>query len=221
MSLYVDCAFLDDIINIASIVPLAGVTTNPSIMLAAHEKGQHITPSALLEELLSKVSGTIFIQPGTTGEQDMYAEASRYIEAMPLRVIPKLPMTRNGMRVAQRLKSANRRIAFTAVTTVSQAYCAAMTGADFIIPYYNRLTRAGIDAGERIAQIAEILHNQRLDSRILAASIKSTAEAAEALLAGAHDLTIVPQVLEDMVVDPASEEAVVKFTQDWHKMNNL
>ncbi len=221
MSLYVDCAFLDDIINIASIVPLAGVTTNPSIMLAAHEKGQHITPSALLEELLSKVSGTIFIQPGTTGEQDMYAEASRYIEAMPLRVIPKLPMTRNGMRVAQRLKSANRRIAFTAVTTVSQAYCAAMTGADFIIPYYNRLTRAGIDAGERIAQIAEILHNQRLDSRILAASIKSTAEAAEALLAGAHDLTIVPQVLQDMVVDPASEEAVVKFTQDWHKMNNL
>ncbi len=221
MSLYVDCAFLDDIINIASIVPLAGVTTNPSIMLAAHEKGQHMTPSALLEELLSKVSGTIFIQPGTTGEQDMYAEASRYIEAMPLRVIPKLPMTRNGMRVAQRLKSANRRIAFTAVTTVSQAYCAAMTGADFIIPYYNRLTRAGIDAGERIAQIAEILHNQRLDSRILAASIKSTAEAAEALLAGAHDLTIVPQVLQDMVVDPASEEAVVKFTQDWHKMNNL
>jgi TalC/MipB family fructose-6-phosphate aldolase len=221
MALYVDCAFLDDIINIASIVPLAGVTTNPSIMLAAHEKGQRITPSALLEELLSKVSGTIFIQPGTTGEQDMYAEASRYIQAMPDRVIPKLPMTRDGMRVAQRLKSANRRIAFTAVTTVSQAYCAAMTGADFIIPYYNRLTRTGVDAGERIAQIAEILHNQRLDSRILAASIKSTAEAAEALLAGAHDLTIVPQVLQDMVVDPASEEAVVKFAHDWQKMNNL
>jgi TalC/MipB family fructose-6-phosphate aldolase len=221
MALYVDCAFLDDIINIASIVPLAGVTTNPSIMLAAHEKGQRITPSALLEELLSKVNGTVFIQPGATSEQDMYAEAARYIETMPDRVIPKLPMTRNGMVVARRLKAAHRRFAFTAVTTVSQAYCAALAGADFIIPYYNRLTRAGVDAGERIAQIAEILHNQRLDARILAASIKSTAEAAEALLAGAHDLTIVPQVLQDMVIDPASEEAVVKFTYDWRKMNNL
>jgi TalC/MipB family fructose-6-phosphate aldolase len=221
MALYVDCAFLDDIINIASLVPLAGVTTNPSIMLAAREKGQRMTPSALLEEMLSKVSGTIFIQPGATGEHDMYAEAARYIETMPDRIIPKLPMTRNGLLVARRLKTERRRIAFTAVTTISQAYCATMAGADFIIPYYNRLTRAGVDAGERIAQIAEILHNQRLDSRILAASIKSTAEAAEALLAGAHDLTIVPQVLQDMVIDPASEEAVAKFTQDWYKVNNL
>ncbi len=221
MALYVDCAFLDDIIHIASVVPLAGVTTNPSIMLAAREKGQSMTPSALLLELLDKVGGTIFIQPGATGEHDMYTEATRYIEIMPDRVIPKLPMTRNGLLVARRLKLAHRRIAFTAVTTVSQAYCAAMAEADFIIPYYNRLTRAGVDAGERIAQIAEILHNQRLDSRILAASIKSPAEAAEALLAGAHDLTIVPQVLHDMVIDPASEEAVARFTQDWYKMNNL
>ena len=40
-------------------------------------------------------------------------------------------------------------------------------------------------------------------------------------LAGAHDLTVVPQVLQEMVVDPASEEAVVKFTQDWQKMKIL
>jgi TalC/MipB family fructose-6-phosphate aldolase len=221
MALYVDCAFLDDIINIANIVPLAGVTTNPSIVLAAYERGQRLAPTQLLEELLNKVSGTIFIQPGATGEQDMYTEAARYIEARPDRVIPKLPMTRNGMRVAQRLKAEDRRIAFTAVTTVSQAYCAAMIGADFIIPYYNRLTRSGVDAGERLSQIAEILHTQGLKSRILAASIKSAVEATEALLAGAHDLTVVPQVLQEMVVDPASEEAVVKFTQDWQKMKIL
>jgi transaldolase len=40
MTLYVDCAFLHDIMDVARTVPLAGVTTNPSILLAARTKGQ-------------------------------------------------------------------------------------------------------------------------------------------------------------------------------------
>ncbi len=33
MALYVDSAYLDDITQVAQIVPLAGVTTNPTILL--------------------------------------------------------------------------------------------------------------------------------------------------------------------------------------------
>jgi len=47
------------------------------------------------------------------------------------------------------------------------------------------------------------------------------AMATDALLAGAHDLTIAPQVLLDMVGDPLSEEAIEKFSQDWQKLNEL
>jgi transaldolase len=38
-------------------------------------------------------------------------------------------------------------------------------------------------------------------------------------IAGAHDLTVTPQVLMEMVRDPLTEEAVERFTQDWQKMN--
>jgi len=96
-----------------------------------------------------------------------------------------------------------------------------MAGADFIIPYYNRLERAGVDASERVAQMAELLHNQQLGSRILAASIKTASEAERALMAGAHDLTIAPEVLLGMVQDAQSEQAVEKFAVDWHKMKNM
>jgi transaldolase len=34
MALYIDCSFLNDITNVASTVPLAGVTTNPSIIFS-------------------------------------------------------------------------------------------------------------------------------------------------------------------------------------------
>ncbi len=221
MALYIDSAFLDDITNVARTVPLAGVTTNPTILLAALERGQALAPLSLLNKLLHVLDGTIFMQPGEAEEERMYRQALTYIEADPARVIPKIPMMQTGMRVARKLKQQNHRIAFTAVTSVAQAYNAAMVQADFIIPYYNRLQRSGVDAAERISQMAELLHNDHLSTRILVASIKSPQEATDALLAGAHDLTIAPQVLLDMVGDPLSEEAIEKFSQDWQKLNEL
>src|SRR5260221_5707306 len=59
------------------------------------------------------------------------------------------------------------------IMKVAQAYSSAVLGADFVIPYYNCLERAGVDAGERIAEMAELLHSQSLPTRILAASIHS------------------------------------------------
>ncbi len=221
MALYIDSAFLHDIMNVAQTVPVAGVTTNPTILLAARERGQDLSPQGVLEAVLRSTDGTIFMQPGASKEEEVYAEGLAYIQAAPDRVIPKIPMTHTGLRVARRLKQQQHRIAFTAVTSVAQVYSAALAGADFMIPYYGRLERSGIDASERIAEMADVLHNARLSTRILAASIKSPQDAACALLAGAHDLTIAPQLLMEMVTDPLTEEAIERFTQDWQKMNKL
>ncbi len=222
MALYIDSAYLSDIIPVAQTIPLAGVTTNPSILLAARERGQQLDMLSLIRELQRILDGFILVQPGAAEEEEMLKEAVSYIEVDPVRVIPKIPMTQIGMRVVLRLRKLQRQhIAFTAVTSVAQAYSAAMAGAQFIIPYYNRLERSGVDASERVSQMAELLHNQQLSSRIMAASIKSSAEATAALLAGAHDLTVAPQVLSEMVRDPQSEQAVEKFGQDWQKMKNL
>ena len=218
MALYVDSAFLHDIMNVARTVPLAGVTTNPTILLAAHECGQNLHPQAVLEALLQGLSGTIFMQPGATEEEEMYQQAMAYIGTDPARVIPKIPMTHTGIRVARRLRRQNFAIAFTAVSSVAQAYSAAIVQADFIIPYYNRLQRSGVDASERISHMAKLLHRYSFPTRILAASIKSPEDATQALLAGAHDLTVAPAVLLAMLTDPLSEEAVEKFTQDWLKL---
>ena len=217
MALYIDSAFLNDITLVTQTVPIAGVTTNPSILLAARERGQEASPQVLLDALLRETNGLIFMQPGATVEEEMLAEALAYIEAAPKQVIPKIPMTHMGMRVARKLKQQQHRLAFTAVTSVAQAYNAAMVGADFVIPYYGRLERAGINAGQRIAEMAKLLQSTHPTTRILVASIKSPVDAANALLAGAHDLTVTPGVLMEMVIDPLTEEAVKKFSNDWQR----
>ncbi|MBX5450113.1 transaldolase family protein [Thermogemmatispora sp.] len=222
MALYVDTAFIDDITNVARTVPLAGATTNPTLLLAARERGQRLSPHQVLEALLATLSGHVFMQPGASDEEEMYREALSYIEMAPERVIPKIPMNQVGMRVARRLSSQGYALAFTAVTTVPQTYCALQVRADFVIPYYNRLERSGIDAPTRIAQMASLCRSQEPSTtRVLVASLKTPEEAARALLAGAHDLTAPPQVLLDLISDPLSEEAIQRFHRDWEKMNKL
>src|SRR5437899_8232263 len=93
MALYIDSAFLHDILKVVTSVPVAGVTTNPTLMLQAQERGQDLKPQSLLNELLSKIGGTIFIQPGAINEVEMHFQALAYIQAAPDRVIPKIPMT--------------------------------------------------------------------------------------------------------------------------------
>lgn len=221
MALYVDSAYLDDITAVAQTVPLMGITTNPTLLLDARQRGQRLTVPELLTHLVQQVKGTIFMQPSLADEEQAYRDVLSYILIDPERVVPKIPMTQAGLRLALRLHAEGHHMAFTAVTTVSQAYMAAMAGAEYIIPYYNRLRRSGVDPSERISQMARVLANQSQPTRILAASIKSSTEASEALLSGAHDLTAPPAVLLGMVTDPETEEAIAHFERDWTKMNNL
>ena len=218
MAIYIDSAYLADIQGVIHLAPLSGVTTNPTLLLAAQEKGQRIRALDILTHLLQLVPGDIFMQPPVLTVEDGYQEALRYIQVAPERVVPKIPITEVGIQIAQQLHTEGHRIAFTAVTTVAQAYLASLVGAQFIIPYYNRLRRSGVDPHERISQMALAFSRQQAPTRIMAASIKSTAEAASAILAGAHDLTIAPQILQDMINDPETIEAVDKFESDRKKL---
>lgn len=221
MALYIDSASLEDIKTVARTVPLSGVTTNPTILLNAYQQGQKLHAQEVLGQLLATIDGKVFMQPSVIEEESSYQETLTYIQVDPDRVIPKIPMTEAGMRVARRLCKQEYHVAFTAVTTISQAYTAAMVGADFVILYYNRLRRCGADPFERVSKIASLFHSQQLPTRIMAASIKSSIEASEALTSGAHDLTVPPQVLLDMVRDPETEKAVQQFEQNYSKLKNL
>src|SRR5579872_6334278 len=193
MALYIDSAYLDDITNVVQTLDVAGVTTNPTILLSAYERGQTLPLPELIEKLWRACGGDVFVQPGATDEREMGQQAreaihiGRHLDTSKQRVIPKLPMTPVGVRVAKRLKDQqrHRRIAFTAVNTTAQAYVAGVMGAEFIIPYYNRMERASENAGQRIAEMAKVLRDHQFTTRILAASIKTQREAANALLAGA------------------------------------
>src|SRR5690349_4524335 len=101
MALYIDSAYLDDIIAVARTLPLAGVTTNPTILLAARERGQAHSPQALLGRLLATVSGDIFMQPSLANEKQAFQDALHFKQVAPDRVVLKIAMTQAGLRLVQ------------------------------------------------------------------------------------------------------------------------
>jgi TalC/MipB family fructose-6-phosphate aldolase len=217
MGLFVDSAYLDDVADVCASYPITGVTTNPSIMLAAYERGQRLDDLGVLRELLRLCEGPVFAQPSRSTDDALYAAASRYLAVAPNRIVLKLPITPIGVRVGLRVTREGGRIAFTAVSSLSQAYCGATTGAGWIIPYFGRLRRAGADPCDLIARMGRLLAQQGGTTRILAASIKTPADLAEATLVGAHDVTAEPAVIQTLLVDPLTEAAMRQFDADWQR----
>lgn len=218
MALYVDSAYLKDVEEICTGYPVAGVTTNPTILLAAIERGQRLNDVEVLRHLLDICSGPVFMQPTASDADGLRSAALRYVEIDAARVVLKLPMNLVGIKTARLLAHENMLVSFTAVATVAQAYCGVLAGAAWIIPYFGRLRRSGLDPCQVITDMARVVSSQIGAARILAASVKSSGDVVEATLAGAHDVTAPPEVIRGLSEDILSEEAVARFAVDWERV---
>lgn len=218
MALYVDSAYIDDARALSATYPIAGVTTNPSILLAAHQQGQRLDDLGVLRALLDVTAGPVFMQPTAETHDLLRAAALRYVEEDTARVVLKLPTNEAGLRLANELRPQGVRFSFTACYSLAQAYCAIHAGAEWIIPYFGRLRRSGTDPCARVEQMARLVSFQATETRILAASLKSPADVVEATLAGVHDVTVPPEVIRAMCVEPLTDTAVSQFAADWETL---
>lgn len=218
MALLVDSAWLEDVAQVCRDFPVLGVTTNPTILLAARERGQRLALDDLAGQLLALCSGPVFLQPMAEGADDLVATGRAWMAIDPARVVLKLPMTANGLRAGKMLRSDGARIAYTAVYTLPQAYAGMLAGAEWIIPYFGRLRRAGLDACDRVGEMAQLLQAQGTATRLLVASLRSADDVIEATLAGAHDITAQPDVIRSLVQSPLTNDALVTFTSDWQNL---
>jgi TalC/MipB family fructose-6-phosphate aldolase len=224
MALFVDSAYLAEVEAVCAAYPIAGVTTNPSILLAAAERGQRLSDLEVLRELLQLCRGAVLMQPMVAMADDdagLRAAAERYIAVAPERVVPKLPPTEAGLRAGMALVQNGARVAYTAVCSLAQAYCAGQAGATWVIPYFGRIRRAGEDASERVARMARLFAQQQSPTRILIASIKSPADLIEATTAGAHDVTAPSDVIRALLRDELSEAAFAQFARDAERVRSV
>lgn len=211
MELYLDTSDVQALKKLAAIFPLAGVTTNPSIVAAGKKPLEVLLPE-LLEALGGQ--GRLFAQVMATQAEEMVEEA-RKLRAIVSDLVVKVPVTPQGLAAIKLLKAEGIPTLGTAVYGAAQGMFSALAGADYVAPYVNRVDAQGGDGIQTVVELQQLLTLHAPHAKVLAASFKTPRQALDCLLAGCESITLPLDVAQQMISYPAVDAAVAKFEQDW------
>lgn len=211
MELYLDTADVIAVKRLARVLPLQGVTTNPSIIAKEGKSLWEVLPA--LRDALGG-TGKLFAQVIANDSERMVTEAVMMTERVS-GVIVKIPTTAEGLAAIKKLNTMNIATLGTAVYGAGQGLLAAMAGAAYVAPYVNRVDAQGGDGIGMVRELHQLLKMHAPDSRVLAASFKTPRQALDCMLAGCEAITLPIDIAEQMLFSPAVQSAVEKFEQDW------
>lgn len=216
MEFMLDTANLSEIEAYVKMAPIAGVTSNPSIV-KKEGKISFFEHMKKIREIIG-TERTLHVQVVAQDVEGMLADAKTILEKIDKDVYIKVPVNAEGLEVIKQLKADGVNVTATAVYSKFQAYLAVAAGADYIAPYYNRMENLNIDPKEAISEIAKEIERTNSKSKILAASFKNVAQVNAALENGAQSATMGVDVLDAALAMPSINKAVIDFTADWEQI---
>lgn len=186
MELYLDTSDVDAVKALARIFPLAGVTTNPSIVAAGNQTLEVLLPQ--LQEAMGG-QGRLFAQVMATTAEGMVSDA-RKLRAIIADIVVKVPVTAEGLAAIKLLKEEGIPTLGTAVYGAAQGLLAALAGAEYVAPYVNRVDAQGGDGIQTVTDLQTLLKMHAPHAKVLAASFKTPRQALDCLLAGCEAITL-------------------------------
>ena len=211
MHLYLDTANLDAITRYARFGFIDGVTTNPSLIAKEGKKPTEVTDHLL--QITNIVSGLVSLEVYATTYAEMLEEAHKYSQIAE-NIVIKLPTTEDGLRACHTLSQKGIKTNLTLVFSPAQALLAAKMGATLVSPFVGRVEDALFDGLELIESIRTIYDNYDYQTKILAASFRSTKQIAQVAQIGADIATISPELMAKLSQHPFTDIGLAKFLKD-------
>lgn len=213
MEFLLDSLNLEAIKKWQEILPLVGVTSNPSI---AKKEGK-IDFFQRLKEVrrIIGLDASLHVQVVAKDYQGILRDAQKIRQETDEQIYIKIPVTPDGLAAIKTLKTQGYNITATAIYTTMQGLLAISSGANYLAPYYNHMENLSIDSGQVIKELAQAIERMGSSSEILAASFKNVAQVTNALAQGAQTVTAGPDVFEAAFAMPSIDKAVADFAADW------
>ena len=208
MKIFIDSANLDDIIKCFNTGLVDGVTTNPSLLAKAGMAPDYVY-DRLVEMGVPDVSMEVW---GTINE--MEDEAMRLFTVYKEAATIKLPMTPDGLEVCRRLEEKAIRTNVTLIFNAAQALLAAKSGATYVSPFVGRIDDQGYAGLEVVRSIAALFAQHRVDTEVLAASIRTPHRAVRSFFNGASIATLPPSVFWKMYEHVLTDVGLAIFDKD-------
>lgn len=211
----IDTADLDAIRNCSKYYPISGVTTNPTII--SREKTDFRTLLYSIREIIGD-DKMLHVQTTATESDEIVKEAEMIKNVVRGNFYIKIPITAEGLRATAICKEKGIGVTMTAIFTQQQALIAASAGADFVAPYINRLDNIVSDGVRVVEETVDIFKKYNVKTQILGASFKTVEQVHKVSMAGAHAITINPDLFDMLIYHPLTYYAIDDFTKDWESV---
>ncbi len=207
-----DTADLEAIRHINEYYPLAGVTTNPSIISKERTDfyGRLCDIRAIIGE--DKI---LCAQTLQTKAEKIVEEGKLMQERIGGDFYIKVPISEDGLKATKELKKLGIGVLMTAIFTPAQALLSAVAGADFVAPYVNRIDNISGNGVGVVAEIVNQFDQYALPCKVLAASFKNAQQVNECASVGCHAVTVAPDIFKSLISHPLTDAAVAGFEKDW------
>lgn len=225
MPIFLDSSVLSDIEKYHKMGIIRGVTTNPTIML----KGGVVGGVSGIKERSIEIAKLIAPYPVsievTTNDYREMIEQAQEFSSWAGNINVKITIhgpngELDNMEVIHELeKKHDIRVNATAMMSAQQCFLAALSGATYVSIFGGRVNNMGYNCCEEIHKLRKLLDNFNLKSKIIVGSTREVLNIVEWLHAGAHIVTVTPNLLESMIVHPYSKETVRIFLEDARKIN--
>ena len=208
----IDTANLDAIKKCCEYYPVAGVTTNPTIVSKENTDFKKLLYS--IREIIGD-DKMLHVQTTAMVADEILKEAIALQNVVGNNFYLKIPITKEGLKATAMCKDKGFGVTMTAIFTQQQALLAANAGADFVAPYINRLDNIISDGVHVVEEIVEMFNKQGIKSQVLAASFKTCEQVHKVAMVGAHSVTFNPDLFSTLIYHPLTMYAIDAFESDW------
>ena len=218
MKLFIDTANTEEIREAASWGVLSGVTTNPSLIAKEGKEFKSVVKEITeIADASPSSIASISAEVLSDDAEGMIAEAHELIKIHDVITI-KVPMTEEGIKAVSILSKEGIKTNVTLIFSPNQALLAARAGASYVSPFVGRMDDIANDGAGLVAEIAEIFEIFGIETKIIAASIRTPKDVTECAKAGADIATIPYAVLKKMFKHPLTDKGIQQFKDDWAKV---
>jgi transaldolase len=218
MKLFIDSANLEDIDQALRRGFACGITTNPSI-LAKEPRGDFTAHIRKIIEVVRNYGDDIplSVEVFATDPEQMRKQALAFVDQFGdyRGLTVKVPIGWNELALIRELRAAGVQINCTCCMSLSQAIMAANAGAHYVSLFYNRIRDINYDAALVVQQVRTAFDKHAATAQIIAGSIRHAYDVGEAILAGAHIVTVPPKFFPQLIAHPKTDEAVAQFVHDF------
>jgi transaldolase len=127
----------------------------------------------------------------------------------------KVPIGWDELRVISALTEKGVNVNVTCGMSFNQAMLALNAGAKYVSLFWGRIRDTGYDASRIVSDVRKVMDQGSSSAEIIVGSIRQLMDVNEAMLAGAHIVTVPPQFFPQMSRHPKTDEVVHQFVTEF------